>query len=52
MARFPDRTPVVDTLAPLFTFVKWIFVGGSFVVLAVGLVVWGLRWIKQRQLSR
>ena len=52
MARFPDRTPVIDTLAPLFTFVKWIFVGGSFVVLGVGLVAWGLRWLKLRRRSR
>lgn len=48
MARYPTRTPVVDTLAPAFTFVKWIFVGGSFVVLAVGIVVWGLQWAKRR----
>jgi hypothetical protein len=32
----------VDLLAPVFTMVKWIFVGGSFVLLAVGVVgrVW------------
>jgi hypothetical protein len=48
MARYPNRTPVVATLAPVFTFVKWIFVGGSFVVLAVGIVVWGLQWSKWR----
>lgn len=42
MIRYPNRTPVVDLLAPVFTMVKWIFVGGSFVLLAVGVVgrVW------------
>jgi len=39
MLRFPDRTPVVDMLAPIFTLVKWIFVGGSFVLLFIGLAV-------------
>jgi hypothetical protein len=36
MARYPTRTPVVDVLAPGFTFIKWVFVGGSFVLLFVG----------------
>lgn len=33
MARYPAQTPVVDLLAGPFTLVKWVFVGGSFVVL-------------------
>ena len=48
MVRFPDRTPVVDTLAPIFTLVKWIFVGGSFVLLFIGLVANAWRWIRTR----
>lgn len=35
MARYPTPTPLVDWLAPAFTLLKWIFVGGSFVVLLV-----------------
>jgi hypothetical protein len=35
MQRYPLRTPVIDTLAPLFTFTKWLFVGGSFTLLLV-----------------
>ncbi len=35
MARYPAATPVVDLLAGPFTLVKWIFVGGSFVVLVL-----------------
>lgn len=38
MARFPASTPVVDWLAPVFTLLKWIGVGGSFLLLAVGLI--------------
>lgn len=33
MARYPAPTPIVDVLAPFFTLMKWIFVGGSFVAL-------------------
>jgi len=42
IGRCPARTPGGDVLAPLFTFVRWIFVGGSFVILMVALVaaVW------------
>jgi hypothetical protein len=45
MLRYPARTPVVEWLAPLFTLFKWLFVGGSFLLLtiAVGAVTW--RWL-------
>ena len=33
MARYPAQTPVVDLLAGPLTLVKWLFVGGSFMVL-------------------
>jgi hypothetical protein len=36
MYRFPDRTPVVDFLAPIFTSTKWVLVGGSFAALILG----------------
>jgi len=35
MGRYPARTPIIDVLAPMFTFLKWVFVGGSFVVLTI-----------------
>lgn len=35
MARYPAPTPVIDLLAGPFTLVKWIFVGGSFIVLVL-----------------
>jgi len=42
MLRYPEHTAVVDTLAPVFTMVKWVFVGGSFLVLfaGIGLDLW------------
>jgi hypothetical protein len=42
MARYPLSTPLVDALAPIFTLFKWIFVGGSFVLILAGLLsaVW------------
>ena len=40
MVRYPARTPVVASLTPLFTLLKWTCVGGSFVLLALGLVAY------------
>jgi len=39
MARYPAPTPLVDGLAGMFTLVKWVFVGGSFVLLLIGVAV-------------
>ncbi|NIM94764.1 MAG: hypothetical protein GTO18_13770 [Anaerolineales bacterium] len=43
MLRFPDQTPIVASIAGIFTGLKWTFVGLSFVLLVVGIVVyvWG-----------
>jgi hypothetical protein len=38
MGRYPDPTPVVASLAPLFTALKWFFVNGSFVILVAALL--------------
>ena len=48
MVRYPNRTPVVDTLAPVFTLVKWVFVGGSFVLLFAGVAIGIWQWSKKR----
>lgn len=45
MARYPARTAVVDLLAPGLTLVKWLFVNGSFVLLALGIAVGIWRWL-------
>lgn len=48
MLRYPARTPVVAQLAPVFTLVKWTLVGGSFVLLALGVVTAVWRWVRVR----
>jgi hypothetical protein len=39
MARYPDQTAVFDTLAPIFTALKWTMLGASFALLLAGIVV-------------
>jgi hypothetical protein len=46
MMQFPDRIPLVALLASLFTLVKWILIGSSFVLLMVGAGVGIVRYIK------
>ncbi len=46
MGRYPTHTTIIEHLTPIFTLVKWIFVGGSFGLLVFGLVVGILRWVK------
>ena len=48
MARYPARTPGIDLLAPVFTLVKWVFVGGSFLLLLVGLVAAIWQWVRTK----
>jgi hypothetical protein len=49
MWRYPAHTPVVDLLAPCFTVVKWALVGGSFVLLLVGIAAIAWRWCRRRR---
>jgi len=48
MLRYPDPTPTFAWLAPLFTLLKWTFVGGSFVVLLLGVLVGTWGWVRKR----
>lgn len=52
MARYPSRTLVIDHLTPLLTLIKWGFVGGSFMLLAIGIgfAVW--RWVQNKLVSK
>lgn len=47
MARYLATTPVVGTLAGPLTFLKWLFVGGSFALLLLGLAGIGWRWLRR-----
>ena len=46
MLRYPNETIVAATLASPVTAVKWLCVGGSFVVLAVSVLVWIWRLLR------
>jgi hypothetical protein len=48
MLRYPEQTAVVDLLAPVFTALKWGFLGASFVLLVGGVVVAVWRWIRRK----
>ena len=39
MYRYPTSTDILAIFAPIFTSIKWIFIAGSFGLLAVGLIV-------------
>jgi hypothetical protein len=49
MARYPAQTPVIDLLTTIFTPVKWVFVVGSFMVLAAVAVAWIARGVRNRK---
>jgi hypothetical protein len=51
MLRYPQPTRVIDTLAPTFTLVKWVFVFGSFGLLLVGIAAGIGRWFVRRRTS-
>lgn len=51
MLRFPDQTPVVDLLAPVFTLLKWSLLTASFALLLLGIVIAMVRWISRRRQS-
>ena len=41
MLRYPERTPIVDLVTVIVTPLKWVFVGGGFIVLLLGLLKYG-----------
>ncbi|MFC2026156.1 hypothetical protein ACFLUC_03075 [Chloroflexota bacterium] len=47
MARYPHQTPVLDTLMPVFTMLKWILVSSSIILLVIGGITVLLHWITQ-----
>lgn len=52
MARYPGRTPGIDALAPVFTLAKWAFVGGSFLLLAIGAGAALWQWLVKARAER
>ncbi len=52
LARYPTPSPLIAPLAPVFTLLKWLLVGGSFVLL-LGLALAALwQQLQQRQTKR
>jgi hypothetical protein len=49
MARYPKTTIIIDRLAGVFTFSKWIFIVGSFVILVVSIILTVFRRRKRSQ---
>jgi hypothetical protein len=45
MLRYPTQTPIVDLATVIATSIKWMFVGGSFLALVIGLVRYGFERI-------
>ena len=52
MLNYPQHTPILDSLTPVFSLVKWFFVNGSFVVLALALLFAFWRWVRGRNGGR
>jgi hypothetical protein len=50
MVRYPAKTIMVDVLAPIFTFLKWILIGASFALLVVNMVQVGRNWCRSRRI--
>ena len=39
MLRYPNRTPIIAEVAPVFSLLKWIAIAGSFLLLVAGVVL-------------
>jgi hypothetical protein len=48
MARYPEATSVLPTLAGILTAIKWIFVGGSFALLVLLMAISVWNWIHSK----
>jgi hypothetical protein len=48
MIRYPNQTAVLDVGAPIFTMVKWVLVGSSFLLLLIGMVAGVVRQLRSR----
>jgi len=52
MLNYPQHTPILDSLASVFTLIKWIFVNGSFVILVPALLIAFWKWVRGRNGGR
>ena len=47
MFRYPLASPLAASLAPVFTFLKWVFIGFSFIALIIGLSLFLRNYLKK-----
>jgi hypothetical protein len=47
MWRYPEELPIIATLAPVFTFLKWLLIGMAFLTLIVGIILATKRWLSK-----
>jgi hypothetical protein len=47
MFRYPLASPLAASLAPVFSFLKWVFIGFSFIVLLIGLFLLTYNYLKK-----
>ena len=45
--RYPAQTLIIDWMASAFTTLKWLLIGASFLVLAVGIIIAIWQWIRK-----
>jgi hypothetical protein len=43
VGRFPETTPIIEWLVPLFSLLKWGFIAASFGLLMMGILIWAAR---------
>ncbi len=48
MLRYPNPMPLISALAPVFTLLKWSFIGLSFGLLVIGILAGLWKWGKRR----
>ena len=49
MFRYPEQTPVIAELTPVFTLLKWCMIYASFAALVPGLLVVAFHYFRKRK---
>ena len=52
MGRYPAHTAIVDSLASIFTMLKWIFIAGAVILLVASAALAVTRWLQRRSKFR
>jgi hypothetical protein len=48
MGRYPAQTAIIDSLATIFTLLKWVFIVGAFILLMAGVALAVSSWVNRR----